>query len=123
MNEQRPLGQLGFLDKVFPALILLCMAAGLSLGKVAAGVGHALEPLIPLGLFLIIYPTVTKVPFRALRRSALEGRPAILSITLNYFVNPLMLFGFGWLFLRNYPDLWTRLILLGVAPCIGMVLV
>lgn len=28
------------------------MAAGLTLGKAAPGVGHALEPLIPFGLFL-----------------------------------------------------------------------
>lgn len=123
MDEQRPLGQLSFLDKAFPALILLCMAAGLAFGKVAPHVGHALEPFVPFGLFLMIYPTVSKVPFHALRRSALEGRPAILSIALNYFVNPLLLFAFGWLFLRNYPDLWTGLILLGIAPCIGMVLV
>lgn len=123
MKEQRTDSRLTFLDKVFPVLILLCMAAGLTLGKVAPGVGHALEPLIPLGLFLMIYPTVTKVPFRALQRSALEGRPTILTIVLNYFVNPLLLFAFGWLFLRNYPDIWTGLILLGIAPCIGMVLV
>lgn len=123
MDEQRTPRQLSFLDKAFPALIVLCMAAGLALGKVSPHVGHTLEPLIPLGLFLMIYPTVTKVPFRALRRSALEGRPAILSIILNYFVNPLLLFAFGWLFLRNYPDLWIGLILLGIAPCIGMVLV
>lgn len=123
MNKQRTSSQLAFLDKAFPALILLCMAAGLALGKVAPGVGRALEPFIPFGLFLMIYPTVTKVPFQALRRSALEGRPAMLSIVLNYLVNPLLLFAFGWLFLRNYPDLWTGLILLGIAPCIGMVLV
>lgn len=123
MNKQPTSGQLGLLDKMFPILILLCMAAGLALGKAAPGVGHALEPLIPFGLFLMIYPTVTKVPFHALQRSALEGRPAILSIALNYLVNPLLLFAFGWLFLRHHPDLWTGLILLGIAPCIGMVLV
>lgn len=122
-NKQRIASQLSFLDKAFPALILLCMGAGLALGKVAPSLAHSLEPLIPLGLFLMIYPTVTKVPFRALRRSAVEGRPAILSILLNYLFNPLLLFFFGWLFLRNYPDLWTGLILLGIAPCIGMVLV
>lgn len=71
----------------------------------------------------MIYPTVTKVPFHALRRSALEARPVILSMALNYVVNPLLLFAFGWLFLRHYADLWTGLILLGIAPCIGMVLV
>ena len=115
--------QLGWLDKIFPVLILLTMALGLLLGKVVPQVGTALEPLIPLGLFLMIYPTVAKVPFDALRRSALEGRPAFLSIALNYLVNPLLLFAFGWLFLRDQPDLWTGLVLLGIAPCIGMVLV
>ncbi len=123
MSQASTASRLTFLDKAFPVLILLCMAVGLALGKAAPQIGHTLEPLIPVGLFLMIYPTVTKVPFRALRRSALEGRPATLSIVLNYLVNPLLLFGFGWLFLRNYPDLWTGLILLGIAPCIGMVLI
>lgn len=123
MEEQRTTVQLSFLDQAFPALILLCMAAGLALGKLAPSVGQTVEPLIPFGLFLMIYPTVAKVPFQALRRSALEGRPAILSIVLNYLVNPLLLCAFGWLFLRDDPDLWTGLILLGIAPCIGMVLV
>ena len=115
--------RLGLLDKLFPALILLTMGIGLLLGKAAPQLGSTLEPFIPLGLFLMIYPTVAKVPFDALRRSALEGRPALLSVTLNYLINPLLLFAFGWLFLRQQPDLWTGLILLGIAPCIGMVLV
>lgn len=123
MSKPQTTAQLGLLEKMFPALILLCMAAGLVMGKVIPQIGHGLEPLIPLGLFLMIYPTVTKVPFEALRQSAFESRPALLSLTLNYLVNPLLLFFFGWLFLKHYPDLWTGLILLGIAPCIGMVLV
>lgn len=99
------------------------MAAGLTLSKVAPNLGQRFEPLIPLGLFFLIYPTVTRVPFHTLRHSALEWRPAILSILLNYLVNPLLLFVFGWLFLRNQLDLWVGLTLLGIAPCIGMVLV
>lgn len=123
LSEQPKVARLSFLDKAFPVLILSCMGAGLALGKVAPSLVHPLEPLIPIGLFLMIYPTVTKVPFRALRRSALEGRPAILSLVLNYLVNPLLLFVFGWLFLARYPELWTGMVLLGIAPCIGMVLV
>lgn len=114
---------LSLLDKLFPVLILVTMAVGLLLGKFAPQFGATLEPFVPLGLFLMIYPTVAKVPFDALRRSALEGRPALLSIALNYLINPLLLFAFGWLFLRDQPDWWTGLILLGIAPCIGMVLV
>lgn len=123
MNDPAKVIRLGLLDRVFPVLIIISMGAGLVLGKVAPMVGATLEPLIPLGLFLMIYPTVTKVPFDALRHSALEGRPALLSIVLNYLINPLLLFLVGWLFLKSHPDLWTGLILLGIAPCIGMVLV
>ena len=42
-------------------------------------------------------------------------------IFFNYAFNPFLLYLFGWIFLRNYPDLWTGLVLLGVAPCIAMV--
>ena len=111
------------LDKLFPMLILLCMAAGLLLGKAAPAVGATLEPLIPVGLFLMIYPTVTKAPLGEIRRAAQQKRPSLLSIVLNYLVNPLLLYAFGWIFLRDNPALWTGLILLGIAPCIGMVLV
>jgi ACR3 family arsenite transporter len=123
MDKRQMSRQLSSLEKAFPVLILLCMVAGLALGKAAPKVGHILEPLIPLGLFLMIYPTVVKVPFKALSRAMLEMRPLMLSLVLNYLLNPLMLYAFGWLFLRNYPELWTGLILLGIAPCIGMILV
>lgn len=115
--------QLSTFDKLFPFLIILSMSVGLVFGAIAPRLAQAAEPLIPVGLFLMIYPTVTKVPFAALRRSVGEKRPALLSIILNYLVNPFLLFTLGWLFLRNQPDLWTGLILLGIAPCIGMVLV
>lgn len=115
--------RLGVLEKAFPLLILLSMVLGLMLGKLAPQISVGLEPLIPLGLFLMIYPTVTKVPFGEIRRAATEKRPAGLSIILNYLVNPLLLYSFGWLFLRHQPELWIALILLGIAPCIGMVLV
>ena len=122
-TDQDSPAALGVLEKGFPLLILLCMAVGLLLGRVAPKLGQAAEPLIPVGLFLMIYPTVTKVPFGEIRRAATEKRPAGLSVFLNYIVNPLLLYASGWLFLRDHPELWTGLILLGIAPCIGMVLV
>ncbi len=115
--------QLGLLDRLFPILVLLCMVLGLALGKLAPKLGHLFEPLIPLGLFLMIYPTVVKVPFEALRRASAEWKPIALTLSLNYLINPLLLYVFGWLFLHRHPELWVGLILLGIAPCIGMVLV
>ncbi|WP_243026869.1 arsenic resistance protein [Thermus albus] len=111
------------LDRAFPGLVLLAIALGLAMGKWVPQVGRVLEPFIPWGLFLMIYPTAAKVPFRALGRSALETRPLLVAILFNYLINPLLLFAFGWLFLRQYPELFAGLVLLGIAPCIGMVLV
>ncbi len=99
------------------------MVLGLVLGKLAPKLGHLFEPLIPLGLFLMIYPTVVKVPFEALRRASGEGKPIALTLLLNYLINPLLLYVFGWIFLHRHPELWVGLILLGIAPCIDMVLV
>ncbi len=55
--------QLGLLDSLLPLLVLLCMVSGLVLGKLAPKLGHLLEPLIPLGLFLMIYPNSRQSPF------------------------------------------------------------
>lgn len=121
-GERRP-AQLAILDRLFPLLILVSMAVGLTFGRLAPTAAEVLEPLIPLGLFLMIYPTVSKVPLGEIRRAAAEKRPTALSIFLNYLINPLLLWSFGWLFLRGHPDLWTGMVLLGIAPCIGMVLV
>ncbi len=115
--------RLGALDKAFPLLIIGTMVAGLLLGRARLGVDDVLEALVPFGLFLMIYPTVTKVPLEGLHKAVKDKRPVGASIFLNYVVNPLLLYALGWIFLRNYPALWTGLILLGIAPCIGMVLV
>ncbi len=122
-EEKGTQAKLGLLDRLFTVLILACMGVGLLMGRLAPDVGTAAEPLIPIGLFLMIYPTVTKVPFGEIRRAATDLRPAILSVLLNYLVNPVLLWFFGRLFLSAHPDLWVGLILLGIAPCIGMVLV
>lgn len=114
---------LSLVSKLLPLWIALAMAAGLLLGQFAPQIGKAVEPLIPLGLFLMIYPAMTKLELGEVRKSLLNWKPAAIVIFFNYAFNPFLLYFFGWLFLRNHPDLWTGLVLLGVAPCIAMVLV
>jgi ACR3 family arsenite transporter len=119
----RPAAGLGLVSKLLPVWIVLAMAAGLLLGRFLPAVGKALEPGIPFGLFLMIYPAMTKLELGEIRNAVQDWRAATIVIFFNYAVNPFLLYAFGWFFLRNHPDLWTGLVLLGVAPCIAMVLV
>lgn len=120
VQEQAGLSLVG---KLLPVWIILAMAAGLLLGKFLPQVGKALEPGIPLGLFVMIYPAMTKLDFGDVRSAVRDWKAAAIVIFFNYAFNPFLLYLFGWIFLRNHPDLWTGLVLLGVAPCIAMVLV
>jgi ACR3 family arsenite transporter len=114
---------LGLVSRLFPLWIILAMAIGLLVGKFWPTVGKALEPGIPFGLFVMIYPAMTKLELGEVRHAIRDWKAAAIVIFFNYFFNPFLLYLFGWIFLRNHPDLWTGLVLLGVAPCIAMVLV
>jgi len=114
---------LGTVGKLLPVWIVLAMAAGLLLGKYLPEVGKALEPGIPFGLFVMIYPAMTKLELGEVSSALRDWKAAAIVVVFNYTINPFLLYLFGWIFLRNHPDLWTGLVLLGVAPCIAMVLV
>jgi len=120
-TQEQP--SLGWVSKLLPVWIILAMAVGLLLGKYLPQVGKALEPGIPLGLFVMIYPAMTKLELGQVGKAVRDWKAAAIVIFFNYAFNPFLLYFFGWIFLRNYPDLWTGLVLLGVAPCIAMVLV
>jgi ACR3 family arsenite transporter len=120
-TQEQP--SLGLVGKLLPLWIILAMAAGLLVGRFLPQVGKALEPGIPLGLFVMIYPAMTKLELGEIRKAVRDWKAAAIVIFFNYTFNPFLLYLFGWIFLRNHPDLWTGLVLLGVAPCIAMVLV
>jgi ACR3 family arsenite transporter len=120
-TQEQP--SLGLVGKLLPLWIILAMAAGLLVGRFLPQVGKALEPGIPLGLFVMIYPAMTKLELGEIRKALRDWKAAAIVIFFNYAFNPFLLYLFGWIFLRNHPDLWTGLVLLGVAPCIAMVLV
>lgn len=121
LPQEQP--KLSLVSKLLPLWIILAMAVGLLLGKLFPAFGKSLQPFIPIGLFLMIYPAMTKLKLGEVKSAAKEWKPAAIVIFFNYAFNPFLLYFIGWIFLRNYPDLWTGLVLLGVAPCIAMVLV
>lgn len=111
------------LTRGLPLWVGLAMALGLWLSRATPQWGEALAWGIPAGLFLMIFPAMTKLQLTELRQATANRTATGLILVFNYLLNPFLLWLFGWLFLRHHPELWIGLILLGVAPCIAMVLV
>jgi ACR3 family arsenite transporter len=127
--------KLGWIEKLLAVWVVLCIAIGLLLGKYLPNFSEHLEIGIPIGLFLMIYPAMTKIELGELK-SALKSKKQVgIIVFFNYAVNPFLLFALGYIFFEVIflqlglitaeaaRYLWTGLILLGVAPCIAMVLV
>lgn len=127
--------KLGWIEKLLAVWVVICIAVGLLLGKYFPDFSKNLGIGIPIGLFLMIYPAMTKIELGELKASLKSKRQVGIIVFFNYAVNPFLLYFLGLLFFKmifpyfglidsttaNY--LWTGLILLGVAPCIAMVLV
>ena len=123
--------RLPWLDRLLPLWILLAMAAGLLLGRLVPGlqgllgmvqVGHTSLP-IALGLLLMMYPVLAKVRYGELGSMARDRRLLTITLALTWGLGPLLMFSLAWLFLPDQPAFRTGLILIGIAPCIAMVLI
>ena len=123
--------RLPWLDRLLPLWILLAMAAGLLLGRLVPGlqgllgmvqVGHTSLP-IALGLLLMMVPVLAKVRYGELGSMARDRRLLTLTLGLTWGLGPLLMFSLAWLFLPDQPAFRTGLILIGIAPCIAMVLI
>ena len=123
--------RLPWLDRLLPLWILLAMAAGLLLGRLLPGLqgllgmaqlGHTSLP-IALGLLLMMYPVLAKVRYGELGSMARDRRLLSITLALTWGLGPLLMFSLAWIFLPDQPAFRTGLILIGIAPCIAMVLI
>jgi ACR3 family arsenite transporter len=128
-------GKLGWIEKLLAVWVVICIVIGLLLGKYFPAFSENLAIGIPIGLFLMIYPAMTKIELGELKKALKSKRQVGMIVFFNYAINPFLLYLLGLLFFKIIlpyfglldPEtakyLWTGLILLGVAPCIAMVLV
>jgi ACR3 family arsenite transporter len=131
VDDQAVLARLSALDRYLPVWILLAMAAGLLLGRQfpaiqgildAVKVGRTSLP-IALGLLLMMYPVLAKVRYEEMGALMGDRRLLSLALPLVWGLGPALMVGLAWLLLPGQPEFRTGLILIGLAPCIAMVLI
>ena len=123
--------RLSRLDRFLPLWIGLAMASGLGLGALVPGLDADLSKLqvgtvsvpIAIGLLVMMYPVLARVRYEELGHLRGRGRLFAASLVLNWVVGPLVMFALAWLLLPDQPAYRTGLIIVGLAPCIAMVLI
>ena len=130
--------------------VLLCIGAGIALGKLAPGVALKLDAMslyqvsIPIAicLFFMMYPIMVKIDFSEVVKAAKTPKPVGMTLFINWAIKPFTMFliatfFLGYMFKGFLPgteiiktsqevELWRSYIagaiLLGIAPCTAMVL-
>jgi ACR3 family arsenite transporter len=123
--------QLGFLDRYLTLWIFLAMIIGVGIGYFIPNTDDFINSFssgttnIPLaiGLILMMVPPLTKVKFSKIPSVLSKPKLLGLSFFITWIIGPFLMFLLAITFLRNDPEYMTGLIIIGLAPCIAMVIV
>ncbi|MBW2089959.1 MAG: arsenical-resistance protein, partial [Deltaproteobacteria bacterium] len=92
--------------------VVLCIVAGILLGKIAPGVAQYLDGLaifvngapvvsIPIAicLFFMMYPIMVKIDFGEIVKAGKSGKPIFLTLFVNWCIKPFTMYGIAIFFL------------------------
>ena len=103
---------LGFFEKYLYVWVILCIVAGIVLGKVAPGVAKQLDSLaiyvgeapvvsIPIAvcLFFMMYPIMVKIDFGEVLKAGKNVKPVGLTLFVNWAIKPFTMYAISLFFL------------------------
>ena len=109
-NDERRMTSI--FERFLSVWVLLCIAAGIALGKLAPGVARYLDNMalyvndapvvsIPIAvcLFFMMYPIMVKIDFAEVVQAGKSGRPVFLTLFVNWAVKPFTMYAIALFFL------------------------
>ena len=123
--------RLSFLDRYLTLWIFLAMGIGVLGGFVFPGLAKSLEGMssgtiswpIAAGLIVMMYPPLTRVRYEEIGRAVKNKKVLGIAVVQNWIIAPILMFILAIVFLPDLPNYAVGLIIIGLAPCIAMVIV
>ncbi len=132
---------IGFFEKYLTLWVILCMAAGVLIGRFLPGIPAFLGQFeyakvsIPIAIliWLMIYPMMMKVDFASIKNVGKNPKGLYVTWVTNWLIKPFTMYAIAWFFFfivfkslipaNLAKDYLAGAILLGAAPCTAMVFV
>ncbi|MFM2482424.1 ACR3 family arsenite efflux transporter [Celerinatantimonas sp. YJH-8] len=132
---------MGRFEKYLSVWVAFAIIAGVLLGnlipelfaQVAACEYAHVNLVVAVLIWLMIYPMMIQIDFRAIRHVGRRPKGLLLTLVVNWLIKPFTMALLGWLFFRGIFSPWVSsdtasdyiagMILLGAAPCTAMVFV
>lgn len=111
MSEETKRG-MGIFERYLTVWVLLCIGAGIVLGKLAPNIATSLDNMaiyvgdapvvsIPIAicLFFMMYPIMVKIDFMEVVKAGKSGKPVFLTLLINWAVKPFTMYAIALFFL------------------------
>lgn len=133
--------QIGFFEKYLTLWVLICIVAGIVIGRLAGdSMGfisgmeyYSVNLPVAVLVWLMIFPMMVQLDFSSVKEAGKNVKGLSLVVIINWLIKPFTMAFFAWLFFKNLYAAWITpelaeqyiagAILLGAAPCTAMVFV
>jgi len=107
-----PVAGIGFFERYLTLWVLLCIVAGIALGRLAPDLAMSLDRMsvtvdgapvisIPIAicLFFMMYPIMAKIDFAEVLQAGQSLRPVLLTLFINWAIKPFTMYAIASFFL------------------------